>query len=76
MEAVDWKGPPDEFFRGGISGQADAQKLAKDLHKFPFYFLNMLTSTLHLDGSLMKVSITIKAILKKKKNQGPEKQNC
>lgn len=46
MEAVDWKGPPDEFFRGGISGQADAQKLAKDLHKFPFYFLNMLTGVL------------------------------
>ena len=36
MEAVGWKGPPDDFFRVGISGQADAQKLSKDLHKFPF----------------------------------------
>ena len=36
MEAVGWKGPPDDFFTVGISGQADAQKLSKDLHKFPF----------------------------------------
>ena len=46
MEAVDWKGPPDDFIRVGISGQADAQKLAKDLHKFPFYFLNILAGVL------------------------------
>ena len=50
MEAVDWKGPSDDFFRVAISRQTDAQKLAKD-HKFPFYFLNVLTDMLFNNAS-------------------------
>ena len=48
MEAVNWKDPSDDSFRVGTRGPADAQKLAKDLHKkkFPFYFLHILIGML------------------------------
>lgn len=33
MEAVSWKDPSDDSSGAGTRGPADAQKLAKDLHK-------------------------------------------
>ena len=57
----------DDFSGVGTRGQEDTQNLAKELCKFPFYFLNAVTGMLGNNASngLMKMSMIIIAILKK-----------